>query len=395
MAIWIPGRRLFYNKKYFYIQAVEFKYCFEKKELYLSPPHLGSREIEYIKDAFEKNWITTSGDNLNAFEKKISLISGVTHSIALCSGTAAIHLALILLGIKKGDEVICSSFTFIASANPIVYLGATPVFVDSESESWNMSPALLEIAIQDRIKKGKKPKAIILVHLFGQPAQLDEIIKIAEAYEIPIVEDAAESLGSTYKGKMTGSFGTLGIYSFNGNKIITTSGGGALIGNDKALIEKAKFLSTQARDEASHYQHSETGYNYRMSNILAGIGLGQLEVLTERVKRKREIFDFYSKKLQPTGKFTLQKELPETMSNKWLTATLCNEESPENIQLRLKADNIESRPVWKPRHLQPVFKDAPAYVDGTSEKIFEKGLCFPSGTAMTEEDLERIIKILL
>lgn len=364
-----------------------------KKRIYLSPPHLGDNEIKHIKDAFEKNWITTSGDNIEAFEKEICKISSVTNCIALNSGTSAIHLALIALGIEKGDEVICSSFTFVASANPIVYLGATPIFIDSEQNTWNMSPVLLEKAIQDRIKKGKKPKAILLVHLFGQPAKLNELLEISTTYEIPIIEDAAESIGSTYEGKMTGSFGHIGIYSFNGNKIITTSGGGALITNDKKVAEKTKFLATQARDKASHYQHSEIGYNYRLSNILAGIGLGQLEVLQNRIQRKREIFDYYKKQLEPTGKFSFLEEFKNTYSNRWLTVILSLEENPELLKSKLEADNIESRPLWKPLHLQPVFKDAPAYIDGTSEKLFQKGLCLPSGTAMTEEDLYRIVKL--
>jgi dTDP-4-amino-4,6-dideoxygalactose transaminase len=365
-----------------------------KKKIYLSPPHLGAQEIRYVHDAFEKNWVSTTGENLDNFEKEICTISGIRHSVALSSGTAAIHLALILLGVKKDDEVICPTFTFIASANPIIYLGATPVFVDSEVDTWNISPILLEGAIKDRIKKGKKPKAIIFVHLFGQPAKLNELLKIAHQYEIPVIEDAAESLGSTYEGKMTGGFGTMGIYSFNGNKIITTSGGGALVSDNEKFIEKARFLSTQARDIAPHYEHSEIGYNYRMSNILAGIGMGQLEVLTERIKKKRAIFDFYKNWLQPIGKFVFLEEFKNTFSNKWLTVVLSNSESPENIRLKLEADNIESRPLWKPLHTQPVFKNAPAYVDGTSEKLFQKGLCLPSGTAMTEEDQERIIKII-
>jgi dTDP-4-amino-4,6-dideoxygalactose transaminase len=365
-----------------------------KKRIYLSPPHLGDKELNFIKDAFEKNWITTLGDNINAFEKEICQLSGIAHSVALNSGTAAIHLALILAGVKKDDEVICSSFTFIASANPIVYLGATPVFIDSETDTWNMSPELLETCIKDRIKKGKKPKALLLVHLYGQPAKLKEIIRITNQYEITLIEDAAESLGSRYEGKMTGSFGKMGIYSFNGNKIITTSSGGVLISNEAPLIEKAKFLSTQARDQAPHYQHSETGYNYRMSNVLAGIGLGQLEVLEERVKKKRWIFDYYKNKLGPSGKFSFVEDLENTYSNKWLTTIISNHELPEPLRIRLEANNIEARPLWKPLHLQPVFKDAPAYTDSTSEKLFMKGLCLPSGTQMTEEDLELITGLL-
>ncbi len=366
-----------------------------QKRIYLSPPHLGDQELNFIKDAFEKNWITTLGENLTAFEKAICQLSGTAHSVALNSGTAAIHLALILAGVKKDDEVICASFTFIASANPILYLGATPVFVDSENDTWNMSPELLETCIKDRIKKGKKPKAIVLVHLYGQPAKLKELIRIAAQYEITLIEDAAESLGSTYEGKMTGSFGQMGIYSFNGNKIITTSSGGILISNQESLIEKAKFLSTQARDKAPHYQHSEIGYNYRMSNVLAGIGLGQLKVLAERIKKKRWIFDYYKNKLESSGKFSFVEDLENTYSNKWLTTIVSKEESPEILRTRLESNNIEARPLWKPLHLQPVFKEALAYTDGTSENLFMKGLCLPSGTQMTEEDLERITDLLL
>jgi dTDP-4-amino-4,6-dideoxygalactose transaminase len=365
-----------------------------KNKIYLSPPHLGKEEIKYIQDAFEKNWISTLGDNLNNFEKELCRISGSASCAALSSGTSAIHLSLILAGVQKEDEVICSSFTFIASANPILYCGARPVFVDSEKDTWNMSPVLLEKAIQDRISKGKKPKAIVLVHLYGQPARISEIVTIAKQYDITLIEDAAESLGSTYDGKMTGTFGLMGIYSFNGNKIITSSSGGALISNSEALPAKAKFLATQARDPAPHYQHSETGYNYRMSNVLAGIGLGQLSVLQDRIKRRREIFDYYKKKLEPTGKFSFPVELKNTFSNRWLTTVISHSEKPEALRQRLENENIESRPLWKPLHLQPVFKDAPAYIDGTSEKLFDTGICLPSGTTMTEEELDRIIEII-
>ncbi len=378
-----------------YIHTLNLAFCsVNTKRLYLSPPHLGTSEMNFIKDAFERNWITTSGENLDLFEKNICQIAGATSCLAVNSGTAAIHLALLLVGVKKDDEVICSSFTFIASANPIRYLGALPVFIDSEEDTWNMSPILLEEAIIDRIKKGKKPKAILLVHLFGQPAKLTEIMKISDRYDIPLIEDAAESLGSTYDGKMTGTFGALGIYSFNGNKIITTSGGGALLSNNKKYIEKAKFLATQARDNSPHYQHSEVGYNYRMSNILAGIGIGQLDVLSDRIRKKREIYTYYSTHLEPLGNFSFLKELKNTFSNKWLTAIISKTEKPEAISAKLEADNIESRPLWKPLHLQPLFQGAPAYVDGTSEKLFQQGLCLPSGTAMTEEDLERVVKII-
>jgi len=364
------------------------------KRIYLSPPHLGSRELEYIQDAFRKNWITTAGENIDQFEKSICTVTNTEYAVALNSGTAAIHLALKLLGINIGDEVICSTFTFVASANPILYLGAIPVFVDSEKETWNMSPELLEIAVKDRIQKGKKPKAIVLVHLYGQPAKLHEIIRIAQNYDIPLIEDAAESLGSTYEGKMTGTFGLMGIYSFNGNKIITTSGGGMLISNNKLFIERAKFLSTQSRDTAPYYQHSEIGFNYRLSNVLAGIGIGQLELLQERIKRKRSIFEYYKSRLETSSQFIFPKEMENTFGNRWLTTVLLNQNTPEFYKSKLESNNIESRFLWKPLHLQPLFKDMPKYIDGTSEVLFNKGLCLPSGTAMTDEDLDRVVKSL-
>ena len=366
-----------------------------KKRIYLSPPDLGGQEINYILDAFEKNWISSIGENIINFETTLCSITGAEYCTALNSGTSAIHLALILAGIKREDEVICSSFTFIASANPIVYLGATPVFVDSEKETWNMDPSLLEIAIKDRIKKGKKPKAIVLVHLYGQPAKLNELIKIANTYEITLIEDAAESLGSMYHGQMTGTFGKMGIYSFNGNKIITTSAGGALVCNEMALNEKAKFLSTQARDQAPHYQHSVTGYNFRMSNILAGIGIGQLAVLKNRITRKREIFDYYKVHLENKAGLSFPIEQPNTLCNRWLSVAISNDKNPEHLINLLQENNIESRPLWKPLHLQPLFKDAPAYVNGTSELLFQKGICLPSGTKMTKAELDLVIEIIL
>ncbi len=366
-----------------------------KKKIYLSPPDIGSQEIKYIQDAFSTNWISTLGENIVAFETNLCKVTGAKFCTALNSGTSAIHLALILANVKKGDEVICSSFTFVASANPIVYLGATPVFVDSEADTWNMSPELLEEAIVDRIKKGKKPKAILLVHLYGHPAKLKELLKIALQYDITLIEDAAESLGSTYNNKMTGTFGKMGIYSFNGNKIITTSAGGALISNEETLTEKAKFLSTQARDQAIHYQHSETGYNYRMSNVLAGIGLGQLEILTEKITKKRHIFDYYKKGMEDSGLFSFPIEQENTFCNRWLSVLISNSTKPELLYKKLADNNIESRPLWKPLHLQPLFKDAPAYVNGTCEQLFEKGLCLPSGTKMTKEDLDLVIELLI
>ena len=367
----------------------------ENKKIWLSPPHMGGRERELVKEAFDANWIAPVGPHISNFEQELSKLSQNFNIAALSSGTAAIHLALILAGVQKNDNVICSSFTFSASVNPIKYLGANPIFIDSDKESWNMCPELLTKAIKDGIKNNKKPKAIILVHLYGMPAKLDEIIAVANSFEIPLIEDAAEALGSKYKNQQLGTFADFGIYSFNGNKIITTSGGGALVCKNKKLIEKAKFLATQARDEAPHYEHSEVGYNYRMSNVCAAIGVGQLEVLTERVTRKREIFNFYKNELSMIKEITFLEELEVSFSNYWLTTILLDKNSTidrEQLRLHLEKDNIESRPLWKPMHLQPVFKDCKSYVNGISEDLFNRGLCLPSGTAMTTEDLKRIVK---
>ena len=367
----------------------------ENKKIWLSPPHMGGRERELVKEAFDANWIAPVGPHISNFEQELSKLSQNFNIAALSSGTAAIHLALILAGVQKNDNVICSSFTFSASVNPIKYLGANPIFIDSDKESWNMCTELLTKAIKDGIKNNKKPKAIILVHLYGMPAKLDEIIAVANSFEIPLIEDAAEALGSKYKNQQLGTFADFGIYSFNGNKIITTSGGGALVCKNKKLIEKAKFLATQARDEAPHYEHSEVGYNYRMSNVCAAIGVGQLEVLTERVTRKREIFNFYKNELSMIKEITFLEELEPSFSNYWLTTILLDKNSTidgEQLRLHLEKDNIESRPLWKPMHLQPVFKDCKSYVNGVSEDLFNRGLCLPSGTAMTTEDLKRIVK---
>ena len=367
----------------------------ENKKIWLSPPHMGGRERELVKEAFDANWIAPVGPHISNFEQELSKLSQNFNIAALSSGTAAIHLALILAGVQKNDNVICSSFTFSASVNPIKYLGANPIFIDSDKESWNMCPELLTKAIKDGIKNNKKPKAIILVHLYGMPAKLDEIIAVANSFEIPIIEDAAEALGSKYKNQQLGTFADFGIYSFNGNKIITTSGGGALVCKNKKLIEKAKFLATQARDEAPHYEHSEVGYNYRMSNVCAAIGVGQLEVLSDRVARKREIFNFYKNELSMIKEITFLEELEPSFSNYWLTTILLDKNSTidrEQLRLHLEKDNIESRPLWKPMHLQPVFKDCKSYVNGVSEDLFNRGLCLPSGTAMTTEDLKRIVK---
>jgi len=368
-----------------------------KAKIYLSSPHMGGTEIKYIQKAFKENWIAPLGPNVDNFEKDICSYSGAGYAAALSSGTAALHLALIMLGIKSSDEVLCTTFTFSASANPIAYQGAIPVFVESEKDTWNMSPDFLEEAIKDRISKGKKPKAIILVHLYGQPAKITEIAAIATNYEIPLIEDAAESLGSTYKGKMTGTFGLMGVYSFNGNKIITTSGGGALVSENKELIDKARFLATQARDAAPHYQHSQIGYNYRMSNIVAGIGRGQMEVLPERIKQRRANFEFYKTFLKEIKEITFLPEFKETFANRWLTCILLDKNSKvsrEDIRLALEKDNIESRPLWKPMHLQPVFESYPYYGDKLSEVLFERGLCIPSGSNLSQEDLNRVATII-
>jgi dTDP-4-amino-4,6-dideoxygalactose transaminase len=368
----------------------------EKERILLSPPHMSGREMNYIHEAFESNWIAPLGPNVDNFEKELCVATNSQHAVALNSGTAAIHLALVTLGVKPGDEIICSSFTFSASANPILYVGALPVFVDSEPETWNMCPGYLESAISERIAKGKKPKAIILVHLYGNPAKLEEIMKISDKYAIPIIEDAAESLGSTYHGKMTGTFGKIGIYSFNGNKIITTSGGGALVSDDKNLTDHVRFLASQARDKAPHYQHSQVGYNYRMSNVIAGIGRGQLEVLNERVEQRRNNFKFYQEALSeiPSIKFNLS-ELSKVQSNHWLTCIYLDENSSkftvQEICNALEKENIESRPLWKPMHMQPVFQAYPFYGNGFSESLFQKGLCLPSGSNLTNEQKNRVV----
>ena len=371
--------------------------------IFLSPPHMSGQELYYIQDAFDKNWIAPLGPNVDAFENSIASYCGVKHSAALSSGTAAIHLALILLDVKPGDEIICQSMTFSASANPIVYQGAIPVFTDSEMESWNIDPVILETAIIDRIKNGKKPKAIIPVHLYGMPAKMKEVIAIAGEYNIPVIEDAAEALGAKINGKSCGSFGEFGILSFNGNKIITSSGGGALLSNDADMIQQARFLATQARDNAPHYQHSRIGYNYRMSNVVAAIGRGQMAVLNDRVAARRSNFkryrNYFDSIISRGFQVEFQPEPTGFFSNRWLTCIVVdpsknNGISRETIRLALEDENIESRPLWKPMHLQPVFTGAPYYGNGFSEKLFENGLCLPSGSNLTDEDFERIFAAL-
>ncbi len=370
-----------------------------KKRIYLSSPHMCGHELAFVNEAYETNWVAPVGKNIDNFEQDLCNYVGVNHAVSLSSGTAAIHLALILLGVVTGDEVICQSFTFCGSANPILYQKAIPIFVDSESETWNMSPEFLEKAIKDRIKKGNKPKAIIYVHLYGMPAKIHEIHKIADGYEIPLIEDAAEALGSTYKGRQSGSFGDFAVLSFNGNKIITTSSGGALLGNDKALIDKARFLATQARDPVPHYEHSTIGYNYRMSNILAGIGRGQMRILDKRVEQRRNNYKFYNDELGNIEGLSFLEETKNVKSNYWLTTVLIDPRkiggiTRESIRLKLESENIESRPLWKPMHMQPVFKDAPYYGDRLSENLFENGLCLPSGTNMTNYDKQRVVKAI-
>ncbi len=367
--------------------------------IYLSPPHMSGYEMGYIREAFEQNWIAPLGPNVNAFEKSLAKYCNIKYVAALSSGTAAIHLALIMLGVRPQDEVIASTFTFSATINPIMYLGATPVLIDSEPETWNMCPELLEKAIKDRLSKKKKPKAIIPVHLYGMPANMDAIMDIANSYEIPVIEDAAEALGSRYKNIPLGAYGIMGVLSFNGNKIITTSGGGALISSDKAFISRARFLATQARDPAPHYQHSQVGYNYRMSNVLAGIGRGQVKVIDQRVAQKRKNFESYKALMQDLkGISFIDEPNVDYYSNRWLTTVLIDpaksETDRKEVQKTLEKENIETRPLWKPMHLQPVCSEYPAFLNGVSEQLFAQGLCLPSGSALTQEDKQRIVEII-
>jgi len=370
-----------------------------KPKIWLSSPHMGGGEEQFVKEAFETNWIAPLGPNVNGFEQDLELFLGHgCHAAALSSGTAGLHLALVLLGVKAGDEVICQSMTFSATANPITYVGATPVFVDSEKQTWNMSPALLEVAIKDRIANGKKPKAIIPVHLYGMPANMDEILVVARLYEIPVIEDAAEALGSSIGGARCGAFGDIGILSFNGNKIITTSGGGALVSRDEAIVKDARFLATQARDEAPHYQHSRIGYNYRMSNLCAGVGRGQMQVLANRIQQRRNIYNQYHDHLAGREGILFVDEPESYFSNRWLTTIYIDPAEAgftrEDMRLALEKDNIESRPLWKPMHMQPVFESYPFYGDGTAEQLFRNGLCLPSGSNLSEEDMSRVFAVI-
>jgi len=365
-------------------------------KIWLSSPHMGDNEFNFVKEAFDTNWIAPLGPHVNGFEHDLEEFTGSKYAAALSSGTAALHLALIMLGIGPGDEVICQSFTFSATANPIVYLGALPVFIDSEPETWNMDPELLEQAIKDGIAKGKKPKAIVPVHLYGMPAKIEQIMAIANRYDIPVIEDAAEALGSTINGKAAGTFGVMGILSFNGNKIITTSGGGALISDEEKFITQSRFLATQARDNAPHYQHSQIGYNYRMSNVCAGIGRGQMQVLADRVNQRRKVYEYYVANLSNLPGITFLPEPDGYFSNRWLTTILVDPEKAngidrEAIRISLEKENIESRPLWKPMHLQPVFQKYSSYINGISEQLFNTGLCLPSGSNLTENDLNRVV----
>ena len=370
--------------------------------IFLSPPHLGRHELNYVHKAIEDNWVAPVGPNLVGFEADICAAAGVPFCVALNSGTAALHLGLLLLGVGPGDEVLCPSFTFVATANAIRYCGATPIFVDSEAATWNICPMRLREAIEDRLRRGHKPRALLLVHLYGMPAQLAEIGALAEEFDIPILEDAAEALGSTWQQQPLGSFGRVGVFSFNGNKILTTSGGGALVTHDPVLAARARYLATQAKDAAPYYQHSEVGYNYLLSNILAGIGRGQMELLADRVKRRREIFRWYQGHLAALPGLAVAPavEPPGALSNRWLTTVLlappdpadagAPPATPETLRLALETRNVESRPLWKPMHLQPLFAEAPMYGGAVCADLFARGLCLPSGTALTDSDLRRV-----
>jgi len=371
-----------------------------KEKIYLSSPHMSGDEQKFIKEAFDTNWISPLGPNVKGLETDIQDYNNIGHCAVLTTGTAAIHLALILLGVKQEHEVLCSTFTFSATVNAIRYQNATPVFIDSEKESWNMCPMELRKAILDRIANGRKPKVCLIVHLYGMPSKMDELLAVCKEYDIPVIEDSAEALGATYKGKKMGTFGELGIYSFNGNKIITTSGGGALVSNNEGHIKEARHLATQARDPAPHYQHSKVGYNYRMSNIIAGIGRGQMMVLDQWVEKRRAMNSFYRELLKDYSYISfLTEPNSDYFSNHWLTCIVVEANSKgitrEGIRLGLEQDNIEARPLWKPMHQQPIFESYPSYINGVSDELFEKGLCLPSGSNLTEEQKDRIKDSLL
>lgn len=371
---------------------------FRRDRIYLSPPHMSGLEEEYVREAFRTNWIAPIGPQLEAFEEEFCEKVGVGHALALASGTAALHLAVRLLGVERDDEVVVSTFTFVGSVFPVAYQGARPIFVDSEPTSWNMDPGLLDEVLREKAKKGKLPKAVVLAHIYGQCADVGPILRSCENHGVHLIEDAAEALGSTYGGNSAGTFGNAGIFSFNGNKIITTSGGGMLVSNDEDLIAKGRKLATQARDPAAHYEHSEIGYNYRLSNVLAGIGRGQLRVLDRRIQEKRRVFDAYVQALGDIPGITFMPDAGWGRSTRWLTVITVDPEvfgaTPEDIRAALEAEAIESRPVWKPMHLQPVFHGCEYHGTGVAERLFEQGLCLPSGTALEGDDLARIIDVV-
>lgn len=369
-----------------------------KSQIYLSPPHMGTAELGFVQEAFASNWIAPVGPHVDAFEREFATQAGTAYAAALSSGTAALHLAMRWLNLQPGDEVICSTLTFSASVNPVLYERATPVLVDSDAATWNMDPMLLAEAVSDRIRKGRKPKAVVLVHIYGQSADIDPIAAVCSEHDIPLIEDAAEALGASYKGRAPGSFGLCGIHSFNGNKIITTSGGGMLVSNHVGLIEKARYWATQARDPAPHYQHSEVGFNYRMSNVLAAIGRGQLRVLTDRVNARRRNCAFYEAAFRDLPGVMFMPEAKFGRCTRWLTCLTVDPKiaglDREKLRLALAEENIEARPVWKPMHMQPIFKDCICFGGAVSERLFVQGLCLPSGSNLTESDLQRVVDVV-
>ena len=368
----------------------------QKERIYLSPPDIGEAERRYVQEAFDTNWIAPLGPNVDGFEAEFAAKTGAGYAAALSSGTAALHLALRLAGVKAGDEVVVSTLTFVASASPVVYLGARPVFVDSERESWNLDPDLVEEFLEERARQGRLPRAVVAVHLYGQCADLDRLVEICERFEVVLIEDAAEALGATYRGKSPGTFGQSGIFSFNGNKIITSSGGGMLVSDDEVLIQRARKLATQARDPAPHYQHSELGYNYRMSNVVAGIGRGQLESLEEKVQRRRRNFEAYQEALSDLPGIEWMPEAPWGRHSRWLSCLTIDPEvagvDREAIREAMEAENIEARPVWKPMHLQPLFAENEVIGGSVAEDLFTRGLCLPSGSSLTDQQRLRVVK---
>ena len=370
----------------------------KSERIYLSPPHMSGKELDLVQQAFADNWIAPAGPHLEAFEQQFREYIDAEYVVALSSGTAAIHLALLTIGVQPGDDVFVSTLTFAGSVNPIVYVGAKPVFIDSEPRSWNMNPELLEITLKSRAKTGKLPKAVIPVHLYGQSSDMDAIMAICDYYGVTVIEDAAEALGSRYHDRHPGTFGKIGTFSFNGNKIITTSGGGMLVSKDKALVDHARKLATQSREPVTHYEHTELGYNYRMSNILAAIGLGQLTAIDDRVRRKREIYEYYRANLADLRGLTFVDEMSYGHHTRWLSVMLIESEAfganREQIRLKLEEHDIESRPLWKPMHLQPIFQGYDVVGGSVAESLFNQGLCLPSGTALTDEQLQRIVLII-